>query len=219
MRRSLIVQDVKKSLLSGHCVFFLVLGLPTATQVHAEEKLSLFILDDLFVGFHCFPPAPLYTGRARRGEEERLPFFARRKIVDPRLSPALPSLPRSTPHVTQGSGFLCVGCCWSILFSCIAFLSCAVCLRFGGEWAFSNVVAREEGQRVGVFARLRAQRRTLGAQFQSNAIWLPMFVSSLLLAADSCFTRFLRGTATGVRRRYEKNARRPCSWRGTSSPV
>ena len=124
----LIVQDVKKNLLSGHCVFFLVLGLNTATQVHAEEKISLFILDDLFVGFHCFPPAPLYTGRSRRGEEERLPFFARRKMIDPRLSPALPSLPRSTPHVTQGSGFLCVGCCWSILFSCIAFLSCPAAL-------------------------------------------------------------------------------------------
>ena len=34
---------------------------------------------------------------------------------------------------------------------------CAVCLRYGGKWAFKIVVAREEGQRVGVFARLRAQ--------------------------------------------------------------
>ena len=40
---------------------------------------------------------------------------------------------------------------------------CAVCLRYGGKWAFSIVVAREEGQRVGVFARLYAQRRILVA--------------------------------------------------------
>ena len=113
--------------------------------------------------------------------------------------------------------------CFPVLSCCLDELAdlmlCVVCLRYGGKWAFSIVVAREEGQRVGVFARLRAERRILVAQFQSNAIWLRMFVSSLLLAADSCFTRFLGATATGVRRRYEKNARRPCSWLGTSSPV
>ena len=83
---------------------------------------------------------------------------------------------------------------------------CAVCLCYGGKWAFSIVVAREEGQRVGVFAMLRAQRRILVAQFQSNAIWLRMFVSSIPLAADSCFAHFPGGTATGVRRRYEKKS-------------
>ena len=66
--------------------------------------------------------------------------------------------------------------CLPVLSCCVDELAdlmlCAVCLRFGGKWAFSIVVAREEGQRVGVFARLRAQRRILVAQFQSDAIWL-----------------------------------------------
>ena len=98
--------------------------------------------------------------------------------------------------------------CFPVLSCCVDELAdlllCAVCLRYGGKWAFSIIVAREEGQRVGVFARLRAQRRILVAQFQSNAIWLRMFVSSIPLAADSCFAHFPGGTATGVRRRYEK---------------
>ena len=167
MRPSLIVQDVKKCLLSDLCVFFLVLGLPAATpgprlrkdfSVYSEGpvcRLSLF-----------FPPAPLCTGSAPRGEEERLPFFVRRKMIDPRLS-----------RCTSFAGTLDASCytglrlslrrlllehsvllhCFPVLSCCVDELAdlmlCAVCLRYGGKWAFSIVVAREEGQRVGVFAK------------------------------------------------------------------
>ena len=68
----LIVQDVKKCLLSDLCVcvFFWCLVRPLQHQVHAEEKISLFILEDLVVGFHCFSGRHLFA-REVRGEERK----------------------------------------------------------------------------------------------------------------------------------------------------
>ena len=69
MRPSLTVQDVtKKSVVRPVCLFFLVLVYLLQHQVHAEEKISLFILEDLFVGFHCFSGRHLFV-REVRGEE------------------------------------------------------------------------------------------------------------------------------------------------------
>ena len=88
MHRSIVVQDVKKtSVVRPLCLFFWCWVYPLQHQFHAEEKISLFILDALFEGFHCFSGRHLFhTGSAWRGKEERLPFFARRKMIDPQLS-------------------------------------------------------------------------------------------------------------------------------------
>ena len=177
MRPSLIVQDVRKCLLSDMCVFFQVPCLPAATPgprlrkdfpVYSGgpvSKLSLF-----------FRPAPLCTGSARRGEEERLPLFVRRKMIDPRLSRCTSFVGAIDASCFTGlrlpvCGLLLehpvLSLCFPVLSCCVDELAdlmlCVVCPRYGGKWAFSIVVAREEGQRVGVFARLRAQRRILVA--------------------------------------------------------
>ena len=60
----------KMSVVRPLCLFFWCWVYPLQHQFHAEEKISLFILDDLFVGFHCFSGRHLFT-REVRGEERK----------------------------------------------------------------------------------------------------------------------------------------------------
>ena len=174
----------KMSVVRPVCLFFWCWVYPLQHQVHAEEKISLFILEDSLVGFHCFSGRPaLCTGSARRGEEERLPFFSRRKMIDPRLS-------RCTSFV----GALDASCytglllslrrlllehsvlshCFPVLSCCVDELAdlmlCAVCPRYGGKWAFSIVVAREEGQRVCMAARTASHSRRAISKWRDLAV-------------------------------------------------
>ena len=184
----------KMSVVRSLCFFFFlvtpplpssVLGLPAATP-RPRLNSSFFDLFQMTLktmkGLTVFRPAPLYTGCARRGEDERMPFFSLEE--DDRSSiVSLHSL-RSRPqrlvlHRTPAS--VASAAAGSIVFPRTAFLYCraavlssALCVFvIGGKQAFS---------RVGVFVGLAcpvqqgcahsAAFSSHVAQFQSHAIQL-----------------------------------------------
>ena len=159
----------KMSVVRPVCLFFLVLGLPAATP-------GPFIVFPASTSLHgkCAErrgraPAVLFTEEDDRSSIVSLHFLrwrARRLMLH--RPPAF--------CASAAAGAFCS----LALFSCLVLLrlmswliSCsALCVYvMVASGLFQSSSLAKKATRVGVFARLRAQRRILVAQFQSNAIW------------------------------------------------
>ena len=183
MRPSLIVMFQK--VCCPTCVsFFLVLVYLLEHQIHAEEKISLLILEDLFVGFHCFSGRHLFA-REVRGEERKSACRSLCTEEDDRSSiVSLHFLRWRARRLMLHRAFCASAAAGAFCSLAIAFLSCpaasmssliscsALCVYVmvaSGLFQSSSLAKKANGSEC---LQGCTHSVAFSSQFQSDAIWL-----------------------------------------------